>query len=299
MQRTQRTTEGASTRRARSIVVMALATALTVVGSSAAVAATTAEAGWWTSAPVAAAPDAADDGLLVQGGSSADEPFAYAAVAYALAAGETPTSLTLTVAEGSASTPNASLALCPLTDSFSAEQGGSMADAPEFDCSTKATASPSDDGSSYAFSDLAGLARDGTLAVAMLPTAPTDRVVITHPGPDALQTTATAASTDGPQSSFESGNDVATFGTSALPAQSSFDVPAPPAPAVAAPDAAETAASGDRQSVAAPATFRAQPTGTSDDRSWVPAVLFVGLFLLAATLWLSLGRSHEEPITTT
>src|SRR5438034_9247664 len=104
-----------------------------LVCGPAAHAASSVEAGWWTMSPVAAAPDAPADALVVQGGSDASHPFAYAAIAYALAPGATPQSLTLTIAKGSASTRNAKLTLCPLTDAFTPAQGGPMADAPHFD----------------------------------------------------------------------------------------------------------------------------------------------------------------------
>lgn len=157
--------------------------------------------GWWTATNPGsmqglpgppAPPDVPADGLLVEGGTSStpgaqnSAPTAYAALAYPLAPGSTVGKLTLPVAPASASTPNATLQLCPLKSSgFFPQQGGPIAEGPAFDCSRNVAAEPSADGTTYAF-DAATLVVDDVLAVAVLPTSPTDRVVLSAPGAAAL-----------------------------------------------------------------------------------------------------------------
>jgi hypothetical protein len=255
---------------------------------SAAGAATSVEAGWWTTSPMAAAPDAPPDALVMQGGSGLDNPFAYAAVGYALSSGETPTRVKLTVSPNSASTPNSTLTVCPLTEPFTPAQGGASGEAPAYDCGTKATSAPSDDGNTYTF-DVAALARGGALSLAILPSASTDRVVIARPQLESLESTSaggagTAIAEFTP--STESGTGPTTFGPTG-PASGSFDVPSPPAPNVPGPAVgADTSREGRDQAlpVASPIT-----TASSDDGSAVPAFVLVGLVLLAAALWLSAG----------
>lgn len=156
------------------------ATALVVLVPHAVSAATSLRAGWWTSTAIAIAPDAPPGSLVVQGGVTFEHPSSYAAIEVALEPGETAIELHLTVVEGSASSPNTTLALCPLTESFSPAEGGSTKDGPEFDCGEQVEASPSKDGATYDI-DVSGLGRDDGLALAILPTMPTDRVVLEPP----------------------------------------------------------------------------------------------------------------------
>jgi hypothetical protein len=125
----------------RSVVagLVALGSVALVHGADAA---STVESGWWTAAPILTHPDAPAEGLVVQGGPTSESAVAYAAVDYSLAAGESPVSLRLSVLKGSASTPNTTLAVCPLVESFTPEQGGPLKDAPEFDCAARTTAVP-------------------------------------------------------------------------------------------------------------------------------------------------------------
>lgn len=166
--------------------------------------------GWWTAdvpgagLPLPTPPDVPADGLLVQGGGAAS-PTAYAALVYqlgtsTLAGGR----LTLTVSAGSASVPGSQLQLCPLTTTlFIPAQGGAEADAPAYSCRAPVTGIASQDGHKYTFA-VGDLVVDGVLAVAVVPTAPTDRVVFAHPGSDALPT-ATAEPTAGPSPTAPSG----------------------------------------------------------------------------------------------
>src|SRR5436189_294046 len=82
--------------------------------------------------------------LADAGRADATEPIALGAVSYIGAPAATPSSLKLTIASGSATTRDATLAVCPLeTTSFSPAEGGAAADAPTYDCSTKITAAAS------------------------------------------------------------------------------------------------------------------------------------------------------------
>jgi hypothetical protein len=180
-----------------------------------------AQQGWWTQAnpalasqsglPVPAPPAPADvpaNGLLVEGGSSAASPTAYAALAYQLPATATVGVLTLIVAPQSATTPNSTLRICPLTNpALNAEQGGPMTDAPAYDCTHSTTAHASPSGNNFQFR-VSTLASNGTLAVALLPTAPTDRVVFNQAGADSL-TVAEAANITTTTTGFGAGNAVA------------------------------------------------------------------------------------------
>src|SRR4051812_16476633 len=150
--RRQPSTVVALTRRLAAAAFVGFAgAALIAVIAPAASGATMVQSGWWTTAPVAVAPDAGAQGLVVQGGTSVDQPLAFAAVSFTLDPGSKPTTLTLTIASGSASTPNAGIVACALTASFAPAQGGPAASGPTYNCATKVDGVASGDGSSYAF----------------------------------------------------------------------------------------------------------------------------------------------------
>lgn len=163
-----------------------------------------AAAGWWTSLNPGSTlgsptppppPDVPADGLLIEGGADAS-PTAFAGLVYQLPAGVTASRLTLTVASNSATTPASSLELCPLTNpAVIADHGGPMSDAPTYRCTRKVTAAPSTDGKTYRF-NAALLVVDSALAVAVLPTAGTDRVVLAAPSASSLTVVPGASSTD-------------------------------------------------------------------------------------------------------
>jgi hypothetical protein len=259
--------------------------------------------GWWTAGipvvgvPLPAPPDVPADGLLVQGGADAASPTAYAALVFQL---ETSTvargQLTLNVSASSAAVPGSQLQLCPLTTTlFSPEQGGAWADAPAYSCATQIAGTASQDGHSYRFA-VEGLVVDGVLAVAVVPTAPTDRVVLAHPGADALSTVVAVPTagpgTTGPSSPGSSPWTDATprpatenaAGIAPLPDQGSVTGAAGPAPHVApqpsagADPATLTPASGH-------AFIAADGAGVgTGPRPLAVAVLAAGL-LLAAAAW--------------
>lgn len=165
-------------------------------GGGSAWADTPSQAGWWTAtnpgtgfgAPSPPAPpDVPPNGLLVEGGG--DSPTAYAAVVYEVPSGSTVGDLILTVASNGGqpdATPATNLQLCPLKSvAISAEHGGPMSDAPSYSTSHCVTSGASSSGGSYTFK-VSALVSDGALAVAILPTTPTDRVVFSQPGSNSL-----------------------------------------------------------------------------------------------------------------
>jgi hypothetical protein len=294
--RSERQRATSSRRGPRLLAAGALAVAAVVGHAGPGHAATAVEAGWWTASPLVA-PDAPPDALVVEGG--VDGALAYGAVRYTLAPDEVPESLTVHLAPGAASTPSTTLALCPVTELFTPVQGGPMADAPAYDCEIAVEAAPSADGASYRF-DVAGLVRDGAVAVALLPTAPTDRVVLTSPGADSLATGDAAVATPGagrpPAGEATSDRDVA--GPTAPATSGSSGAARAPRPVVSAPavpsrPTPEAAAAPPR---AAPASVAAAPAAQDGDpsrSSSVPPALFVGLAVVAALLWRGRGAGDD------
>lgn len=156
--------------------------------------------GWWTasSAPVpglpagTAAPDVPEDGLLVEG--TASSPTAYAALSYVLAPGAVPEALVLTVAEGAATTPGATLVLHPLeSPQFDPVQGGALSEAPAYDPERSVEATVDDAGTTFTFDDLAPLELTVGVAVAVLPDADGGRVVLNAPDEASLTTSGGSA----------------------------------------------------------------------------------------------------------
>lgn len=299
-------------RAGQALLVLLLAGAFASSTGGAAQAEAPVAQGWWTVAnqndslpvtppdlPVSTAPDVPTGGLLVQGGATEDAPSAYAALVYDLDEGLAPGKLVLPVAPASASTPQATLRLCRLADSsLSPQQGGSMAGAPKYDCAGAVTAGPSSDGTSYTF-DAGKLADGSTLAVAILPSMATDRVVLDRPGSSSLTTTTTAASGSAAPPAFEdsapapaadAGGGVAeppplqSGGTAEVPALPAADVPGP---AVASPAAAPAA----QQPVAlAPASS----TSSTDGHHTRTGLLLAAALAVAATLWATAGNAPAE-----
>lgn len=148
--------------------------------------------GWWTTASTPVPPDVPPDGLLVQ---STINPSAYAAASFVLDPAERPEALTLTVAPGAASNPVTIVRVCPLTERFEPERGGAADAAPAYDCTQFVDASPT--AGAYVF-DVSKLPATGTLAVALLPTGPLDRVVFERPDAGSLSTTRANAPTEPP-----------------------------------------------------------------------------------------------------
>lgn len=273
--------------------------------------------GWWTStnpgltaAPAAPPPDVPADGLLVEGGANGS-PTAFAAVQYDLASGSAPSVLTLAVAPNSATTPASTLEVCPLMGSIPLpEQGGPAADAPRYSCAHKVTSQPAADGKHYRFA-VSSLLGQGTLAVAVLPTAPTDRVVFDKPDagsltPDAgqpqtapappdtstpadnsLSPPSVAGPTDTAAPTPAATSEVAPVALSSAPASSAVSTPAA-APAAAPPAGPPGAGIGVGSGSVAASSTRAGPNGNGS-RGLAIAVLVAGV-LLGGSLWTFAGH---------
>jgi hypothetical protein len=179
-----------------------------------------------------------------------------------------------------------------------------MADAPAFDCAAPVTAAPSGDGASYEF-DVAALGDDGSLAVAILPTTPTDRVVLSSPGAGSLVTSGAEAAGSGggggaaPAREARTENDGAGAATPVPAPSGSSGATSTPRPVASAPSVPTTAAPappavGAAAGAGAPAgastgAAPATPERSSSGTSWLPPVIFVGLAALAGALWLGRG----------
>ncbi len=289
-------------RAVRVVAAASLAVAVAVSGQvGPAHGVTAVEAGWWTASPLLVAPDAPPGALVVEGGLAG--ALAYGAVRFTLTPDEAPEALTVRLAPGAASTPGTTLALCPLTEPFTPVHGGSMADAPAFDCETaQVEAPPPDDGEPYVF-DVSGLAVAGALAVAVLPTAPTDRVVLSPPGAESLATSGPGVDppgSDGPPAGGSSSGDIAgpTTPSTASSGSGAVRTPRPVAGAPAAPTRPAPGAAVPAPVAAAPpvaATPAARDQGSSGG-SWLPPAVFVGLAVLAAALWFG-TRAADEDVT--
>lgn len=271
---------------------LAATSALLLLAHAPASAVTSTQSGWWTDAPLAAAPDVPDDGLLLQGGATVDEPAAYGAVSFTLAVDEEPGDLTLVVAADSATTPNASIAVCPLTEAFAPAHGAALADAPSFDCSDGVGASRADDGRTFTV-DASGLARDGAIAVALLPTAFTDRIVLEAPTGASLSTTTSSAPAPPTSPVGRTG--------AARPSPSRPTVGATPAPASTSPPAGPTAPTPTTAPVT-PAEY--VPVETADARpadarpadggSSERGLAFLSLVVVTGGLWLFGGAARPS-----
>lgn len=152
--------------------------------------------GWWTEAnagrgvSLPGPSDVPARGLLVQGGTGSKSgtsdggPFAFSALVYTIGNGMSADTLTLVASASSGTNPASTLELCPLESStWTPVQGGAMGKAPGYSCRSNATAAAS--GGKYRFK-VADLVTNGDLAVAVLPTSPVDRVVLTQPDADSL-----------------------------------------------------------------------------------------------------------------
>lgn len=299
---------------------IACAVALVAVGVSSvpARAAAPRDQGWWTvttpgPTPLPAQlpaqppgpPDVPARGLLVQAGAGAAMPSAYAALLYELDPGTTAGKLTLVVAPSSVTTPMATLQLCQLLQPINhPEQGGPIADAPPFNCGKSAKAAPSADGKTYSF-DASALVSDNLLAVALLPTGPTDRVVFSAPDDSSLTTQAGDAS--GGAAPSDSGAIAAPSDTTPAPVDTTgLATGAATSPSLA--DSLPGAAATGPSSVA-PSPAAAPPRSSGDTGVFVPTVstgaekatpilviLFIVLGFAGTVLWLFAGRQHSTSV---
>ena len=307
--------------------VMACA-AVAGLGASPAGAAAPDQQGWWSTtnqgtlpevgqpAPSPNPPDVPAKGLLVQGPtpttpssaaasapvSPPSSPFAYAGLVYYLPIGATASTLSLTVAANSATTPMATLELCPLVNPvLNPEEGGPMADAPPYDCTHNVTAAPS--GSAYQF-QISNLVTDGSLAVAILPTQPSDRVVLDQPAASSLTEQAAPASSvsQTPSSSLgvtpSSGSGIPTpeaFGSSGISQFGAAPTPAPAAGPTTPAAPSTPAASAPAQ--ASPRSYGSVPTFgvlNGDTASPLAVALVLAGLSGGAALWFIAGRRRSD-----
>ena len=291
------------------VVVVVAAVFGAVGGHSGASAASPSRAGWWkVGLPVAdvgigglgnlhdpQSADVPDGGLLVQGGASAGQPAAYAALAFDLANAVIAGPLRLILAPNTVSVPGSKLIACPLVnDSFAPADGGSVTEGPSYSCASAVNATVDASGA-YVF-DLAGLRRGAGLSVAILPTAPTDRVVFAKPGDSALAVNESSSAPDVPAPSpapdVSSGGDVA----APLPSDIGGGVTVSPALPSVGDSAAPAASASGSTAAALPAAQPATATHSSSS-SWAPYVV-VALLGLAAVLWIGAGAgagAGEQP----
>lgn len=266
--------------------------------------------GWWTALSVTTpvgetvtAPKPADvpaNGLLIEGGPST--PFAIAAVVYYMQEGATASTLSLPVAPNTGTTPNTTLQLCALTTaSLRPEAGGPMSDAPGYSCAKKVTAQQSN--AKYRF-DVSGLASNGAVAVAILPTASTDRVVLSQPDNNSLATSGGgtgSVDTSGPafpsvDSSSPPGSAAAGVGDSGIGGLSvGPSIGAAPnsqsgAAAVAAPGQRPPAAVGAQPATPLPAVASL----ASSPAKPLAVILVIFAVLLGGAAWSSAGHAAVQ-----
>jgi hypothetical protein len=229
-------------------------------------------------------------------------------------AGATVAKLTLAVAANTVTTPSTTLELCPLTiQSFQSEQGGPMSDAPSYNCTNNVTAAQASN--AYQF-NVSSLVSSGFLSLAILPTSPTDRVVLSQPDAQSLpvqassDTTVASPADTGSSGSFGStpGADTGSSAGAAsaplnLPSDTSGATPfptgaaatpvasAPLSPTLAQPKTTTNPSTpGVNAALVAPAASSAGP------KPWIGVIFLVAL-LVAAALWTGAGRSPnaEQP----
>jgi hypothetical protein len=243
--------------------------------------------------------------MLVEGPSisagPSSPPVAYAGLVYYLPLGGSASTLTLTVAAHSVTTPKATLELCPLTNPvLNPEQGGPSSDAPPYDCTHNVSAAPNAAGSAYAF-QVSQLVSDGSLAVAILPTNPTDRVVFDQPDANSLAVQSPPVSSlpqtqsPSPGATPISATEIPipealpTFGISQFgPQPSPSPAAAPPAPAPPTPSAPAQASSRTYSAIPAFGVFN------GDNASPLTVALVVAGLSGGAALWFMTGRRRPD-----
>lgn len=274
------------------------------------------EQGWWTATntgppPVAlpvnvpnATPDVPSNGLLVEGGLQS--PTAYSALVYKLSDGSVAKSLTLTVTPNSATTPNTTLKLCPLLHpDIYAEQGGQISNAPTYNCAKNVTAQASN--GSFKF-DISTLESDNALAVAILPTSATDRVVFNQPDQSSLDVLASdgfSSSGAGQPSPVSTGQSTSSPATQSTGGAATSVTPAVPAaeagsspglaglpPGSATPGSADSKTSGEAGGAPAASNFSTVSSIVSGGTARPLAVVLVVLALVVGGIcWSGVGRA--------
>lgn len=182
----------------RMLIAVLLATAVAPFTGGGAEADAPTQQGWWSATPTSATVDVPPDGLLIQGGSSASAPLAFAALIYSLPPNARAGILTLNVASNSGTVPGSGLKVCHLTQAIKPEQGGPMSEAPGYDCASEVNSSES---SGHLTVDVSRLTADNKVAIALLPAAPASRIVLERPGAGSLPVALQADQSSGPPAS--------------------------------------------------------------------------------------------------
>jgi hypothetical protein len=284
-------------RRLALVALLATVAVARAVGSADAAGTTPEKQGWWsaTGAPVptlvpgvngstSAAPDVPDGGLYVAGSSTS--PFAVSALRYRLPAGATATTLSLTKAPGSLMVPGTKVRACPLTGDrdFDPAEGGSLTDAPVWDCDRGVDGVLDPAGIAFTF-PIGPLAADGVLAIAIVPGGSDDRIAFAGPDPTALPLTEPS-----PARPTTTRTAVTTPGQAPSPRLPS--VPRVPAPPVTASPRAATPAPAAGPSggapTAAPSATPTRPIGLASRAGrGAPSAMAgaLGVALLAIAVW--------------
>jgi hypothetical protein len=218
---------------------------------------------------------------------------------YYLPIGATASTLTLNVAPNSASTPMATLELCPLVNPvLNPEEGGPSTDAPPYDCTHNVSAGPNTGGTAYQF-QVSSLVTDGSLGVAILPTSPTDRVVLAQPDANSLAEQAPPAGSVPQTPSFSSGGTPISSSGTPIPGGlptfgiSPYAAPSGPAPAVGGSTPAAPAPAAPAPAAASPRSSSAIPVLGSlagDTASPLTVALVMAGLMGGAALWFMAGR---------
>lgn len=297
-------------RRQAALVVVLGAVVFGVVGGGArSGAAAPSRQGWWkVGLPIAGTgiggvgnlkdpqgADVPDGGLLVQGGPSVAQPAAYAALSFDLGTATVSGPLRLVPAPTTVSVPGSKLIACSLNDaSFKPADGGPIADAPPYTCASAVNATV--DGSGAYVFDVAALRRGDSLAVAIIPSLPTDRVAFSRPGANALAVTEATGDTTADASAPASPD----AGLSTAGADTSSALPLTPSigglatarePSLSTPSPASSSAG-----ASAPGFLRtAQPAAATHSSSsdYAPYIV-IALIALAAVLWMGAGQPQEQ-----
>lgn len=229
--------------------------------------------------------DVPSDGLLVMGGQNATQPQAIAAVTYPVS-GDVAGPLRLLPHAATATVPGSGAMACPLDNpTFKPAQGGIITDAPKYDCLGAVTATVDANGA-YVF-DVTTLVRGDVVAVAILPTTTTSRIVFAAPADDSLPVkllgpgTAAAPAAPGP---------LAVAGTAGVLGASTAAGPGQvKGMTITAPSAAPAASAAGPTAVAPAAAIGA--TSSSPERgSAGRAFALLAAALVAGLAWVMAGR---------
>jgi hypothetical protein len=193
----------------------------------------------------------------------------------------------------------ATLELCPLVNPvLNPEQGGPSTDAPPYDCTHNVSAAPNTAGTTYQF-QVSSLVTDGSLGVAILPTKPTDRVVLAPPDANSLAEQAAPASSVPQTPGFSSGTTpISASGTpisQGLPTfgVSPYGAPSGPAPAAGSPTAPAAGPAAPAPAATPPRSASAIPVFGSlagDKASPLTVALVMAGLMGGAALWFMAGR---------